>query len=70
MSQMTHESSYESVSGFSQEVRIRIRVGVGFSVRVGVSGSLFLRREIENPSAFIKWETDARTEAKRNGARG
>ena len=35
---MSHESSYESVSGFSSKVRIRvkIRVGIGFRVSVGV----------------------------------
>ena len=35
---MSHESSYESVSGFSSKVwvRVRIRVGLGLSVRVGV----------------------------------
>ena len=31
---MSHESSYQSVSGFSPKVRIR--VGVGFRVRAGV----------------------------------
>ena len=35
-----HESSYDSVSGFSPKVRIRVgfkvRIGVGFSVMVGV----------------------------------
>ena len=32
MSQMSHESNYESVSGFSPKVRIRVRF------RVGVTG--------------------------------
>ena len=44
---MSHESSYESVSGFSPKVRIIIRfrvwirVGVGFIVRVGVGFRVF-----------------------------
>ena len=35
---MSHESSYKLVSGFSSKVRIRvwIRVGADFRIRVGV----------------------------------
>ena len=46
MSQMSYESSYESVSGFSSKVRISvrfrvwIRIGVGFSDRIGVRVSV------------------------------
>ena len=42
MRQMSHESSFEPVSGFPPKVRIRVRfrvgiwIGVGFSVRVGI----------------------------------
>ena len=41
MSQMSHKSSYESVSDFSSKVWIRF--GVGFSVRVGVRVRVWIR---------------------------
>ena len=58
MTQMSPESSYESVSNFSPKVRIRVgfrfyldyRVGVGFSVRIRIGLGLpvffFLRLNI------------------------
>ena len=33
---MSHESSYESVSGFSPKVRIRVRLKVRIGVRIRV----------------------------------
>ena len=54
MSQMSHESRYESLRGFSLKVRtrvrFRVRIRVGFSDRVGVrlrvTGVFFLRLNI------------------------
>ena len=44
MSQMSHESSYESVSGFSPKVRIRVRYRVWIRAGVGVRVTgVFLR---------------------------
>ena len=34
ISQMSHESSYEAVSGFSPKVRLRVKIRVMVSVRI------------------------------------
>mgnify|MGYP001798166000 CR=1 FL=1 len=56
MTQMSPESSYESVSNFSPKVRIRVgfrfyldyRVGVGFSFRVGLGLPVFFFPQVKH----------------------
>ena len=38
---MSHESGFESDSGFSPKVRIKVRVGVNFRVRVRITMFFF-----------------------------
>ena len=45
MSQMSHESSYESLSGFSPKVKTRIRVGIDL-MALGLMVFIFLKFNI------------------------
>ena len=52
---MSHESSYESVSGFSPKARIRVWFGVGFSV--GVRMRVRVKEELNAKTNLFLFES-------------